>query len=161
MFGASTTHFVTGTLPLGVMPKTYGHKTLFVGDAAGFAKPTSGGGVYTGIRTARHAAEVAVACCENDRFDDGELADYERRWKADLGRELDLGFRLFGMRQKLSSKDIDSLIRALDDPEILATIVQYGDMDRPGAVVRQLLKKPAFFKLMGPLLKSGILSFFR
>lgn len=159
-FGASSTHLVTGTLPLGIMPKTYGNRTLFVGDAAGFAKPTSGGGVYTGIRTARHAAAVAVASCETNRFEDSALADYERRWKADLGRELDLGFRLFTMRRNLSSEVIDSLIRALNDPEILATIVKFGDMDRPGTLVRQLLKKPAFFKLMGPLLKSGILSFF-
>lgn len=47
-FGESSTHLVTGTLPLGVMPRTYGHRTLFTGDAAGFAKPTSGGGCIPG-----------------------------------------------------------------------------------------------------------------
>ncbi len=76
-FGSSTTNLVTGTLPLGLMPKTYGHKTLFVGDAAGFAKPTSGGGVYTGIRSARHAAATAISCCEQGIFDDRALAGYE------------------------------------------------------------------------------------
>jgi len=101
-YGRSATHHVTGTLPLGLMPKTYGHRTLFVGDAAGFAKPTSGGGVYTGIRSARHAALVAAACCETDTFTDAALAAYEQRWKADMGRELDLGFRIFQMRQTIS-----------------------------------------------------------
>jgi geranylgeranyl reductase family protein len=43
-FPSSSLHQVTGTIPLGVMPRTYGHRTLFAGDAAGFAKPTSGGG---------------------------------------------------------------------------------------------------------------------
>jgi geranylgeranyl reductase family protein len=159
-FGSNALHLVTGTLPLGVMPRTYGYRTLFVGDAAGFAKPTSGGGVYTGIRTARHAAAVAGVCCEQDTFTDRALADYERRWKADIGRELDMGFRFFEMRQKLSSQDIDTVIRALNDPEILSTIVRYGDMDRPGVLVQQILKKPALLRILAPLLKSGVRSLF-
>jgi geranylgeranyl reductase family protein len=160
-FGSNCTHHVTGTLPLGVMPRTYGHHTLFVGDAAGFAKPTSGGGVYTGIRSARHAAEVAVAACEQGRYDDAILADYERRWKADFGRELELGFRIFGLRQKMTHEEIDALVRALNDPAILSTIVQHGDMDRPGELVKKLMLKPAIIRCLGPLLSSGIRSFFR
>jgi len=160
-FGSNLTHLVTGTLPIGVMPRTYGHHTLFVGDAAGFAKPTSGGGVYTGIRSARHAAEVAVAACGQGRYDDATLADYERRWKADIGRELELGFRIFGLRQKMTHEEIDALVRALNDPAILSTIVQHGDMDRPGELVRKLMLKPAIIRCLGPLLSSGIRSFFR
>ena len=160
-FSSNFTHHVTGTLPLGLMPRTYGHHTLFVGDAAGFAKPTSGGGVYTGIRSARHAAEVAVAACGQGRYDDASLADYERRWKADFGRELELGFRIFGLRQKMTHKEIDALVLALNDPAILSTIVQHGDMDRPGELVRKLMLKPAIIRCLGPLLSSGIRSFFR
>jgi geranylgeranyl reductase family protein len=160
-FSSNFTNLVTGTLPLGVMPKTYGHRTLFVGDAAGFAKPTSGGGVYTGIRSARHAADVAVAACEQGRYDDATLADYERRWKADIGRELELGFRIFNLRQKMTQEEIDRLIRALNDPAILSTIVQHGDMDRPEKLVRELMFKPAIIRCLGPLLSSGIRSFFR
>jgi geranylgeranyl reductase family protein len=159
-YGRSATHHVTGTLPLGLMPKTYGHRTLFVGDAAGFAKPTSGGGVYTGIRSARHAASVAAACCETDTFTDTALAAYEQRWKADMGRELDLGFRIFQMRQTISARDMDALIRALSDPEVVRTIVAYGDMDRPGVLVKKLLSKPAILRCAAPLLRSGLLSMF-
>jgi len=159
-YGRSATHHVTGTLPLGLMPKTYGHRTLFVGDAAGFAKPTSGGGVYTGIRSARHAALVAAACCETDTFTDAALAAYEQRWKADMGRELDLGFRIFQMRQTISAREMDALIRALSDPEVVRTIVAYGDMDRPGVLVKKLLFKPAILRCAAPLLRSGLLSLF-
>ena len=87
-------HQVTGTIPLGTMPSTYGHRTLFVGDAAGLAKPTSGGGVYTGVRSGRYAAETAAACIEAGDVSDGALAAYEARWRADFGRELALGYRL-------------------------------------------------------------------
>ena len=162
-FGASGVmiHLVTGTLPLGIMPKTFGHRTMFVGDAAGFAKPTSGGGVYTGIRSARHAAAVAASCCETGQFSDSALAEYEQRWQADMGRDLDLGFRLFQIRQNVSSHDMNELIQALDDPDILSTIVEYGDMDRPRVLVKKLLGKPAILRCAAPLIRSGLLSLFR
>ncbi|MFZ1127205.1 NAD(P)/FAD-dependent oxidoreductase [Methanoregula sp.] len=156
---SSDMHLVTGTIPLGVMPRTYARRTLFVGDAAGFAKPTSGGGVYNGIRSARHAAAVAVSCCEHDTFSDRSLAEYERRWQADIGRELALGYRLFLMRQHLSPETIDQLILAMSDEKIIDQIVQYGDMDRPGKIAGILLRNPSLFRFLSPFLVSGIRSF--
>jgi geranylgeranyl reductase family protein len=159
-FGTSTSQFVTGTLPLGVMKKTFRERTLFVGDAAGFPKPTSGGGIYTGVRSARHAAAVAADSCAKDRFDDTVLAGYEQRWRDDFGRELELGYRLFELRQKMSSDDIDALIGALNTPAIISTIEEYGDMDRPGALVKQLLMNPAVLRLAGPLVQAGLHTLF-
>ena len=159
-FGTNTSHFVTGTLPLGVMKQTYKNRTLFVGDAAGFPKPTSGGGIYTGIRSARHAAAVAARACEEGIFTDAFLADYEHRWQGDFGRELDLGYRLFEMRQKMSAKDIDALVQALNTPAILRTIEEYGDMDRPGALVKRLLVNPAILRLVKPLVQAGLNTLF-
>jgi flavin-dependent dehydrogenase len=159
-FGTSSTSLVTGTLPLGLMPKTYGHRTLFVGDAAGFAKPTSGGGIYTGVRAARHAAAVAVEACTGNTFTDEVLSSYEQRWRADFGSELDLGYALFSLRQKLNAEDMDALIQALADPEIVRTIEEYGDMDRPGILAKKLLLKPAVLGLVKPLLRTGLRAFF-
>jgi digeranylgeranylglycerophospholipid reductase len=159
-FGTSTTQFVTGTLPLGVMKRTYKDRTLFVGDAAGFPKPTSGGGIYTGVRSARHAAAVAALACEQGRYDDTVLAGYERLWQEDFGHELDLGYRLFEMRQKISAEDTDALVRALNTPSIVRTIEEYGDMDRPGAVIKKLLVNPAILRLVRPLMQAGLHSLF-
>jgi digeranylgeranylglycerophospholipid reductase len=155
-FGGSCLHLVTGALPLGVMPRTYGDRVLYTGDAAGFAKPTSGGGVYTGVRSARHAASVAIACCERDSFADADLASYEKRWKRDLGRELTLGYRLFEARQKLSPSDIDRIVRTLNDPGIREIITEYGDMDRPSALIRRLSTKPSLVKLLGIFLRTMV-----
>jgi digeranylgeranylglycerophospholipid reductase len=157
-FGSSSTHLVTGTLPLGLMKRTYGQRTLFVGDAAGFAKPTSGGGIYTGVRSARHAAAVAAEACNTGVFTDAVLAGYEARWRADFGTELDAGYRLFSLRQKLTGEDMEALLVALKDPEIIRTIEEYGDMDRPGRLVKKLLVKPAVLRLVQPLLRYGLRS---
>ena len=60
----------------------------------GLRNPLPGGGVYRD-RLAWDAATVAIARRESDLFTDEALAEYERRWREDIGRELDLGFRLF------------------------------------------------------------------
>ena len=125
------------------MKRTYKNRTLFVGDAAGFPKPTSGGGIYTGIRSARHAAAVAARPASRGCYDDAVLAGYERRWQEDFGRELELGYRLFEMRQKMSAEDTDALLQALNTPSILRTIEEYGDMDRPGAPDKKTAGEPA------------------
>lgn len=158
---ASTLSLVTGTIPLGVMPKTYGSGTLFVGDAAGFPKPTSGGGIYTGVRSARHAAAVACEACQRNDTSDRVLKDYERRWKSDFGRELETGLRFFRLRQQISPGDTDRLVRALNDPSVREDILTYGDMDRPGAIIRRILKNPKMYPVLGILFKSGVRQFIK
>jgi digeranylgeranylglycerophospholipid reductase len=159
--GGSCCHLVTGTIPLGVMPRTYGHTTLFVGDAAGFPKPTSGGGVYTGVRSAIHAAETAYDACSMGTTGDDLLARYEKRWKTDFGKELELGFHLFGIRQTLSGEEIDRLIRVLNEPSLKADILEYGDMDRPGVLLGRIMKNPKIFPVLGILLRSGVRHFIK
>jgi digeranylgeranylglycerophospholipid reductase len=160
-FPDSSIHEVCGALPLGVMPRTYGNRTLFVGDAAGMVKPTSGGGIYTGVRSARYAAETAMLCCEQDRFDDDALSAYERLWKQDFGRELQLGFRLFQLRRSLSAVEVDQLLSTLKDPSLLETIKTHGDMDRPRKLIFQLAKNSAFYPLFPILIRKGLFRILR
>jgi len=149
-------HLVSGTIPLGTMARTYGDRALFVGDAAGMAKPTSGGGVYTGVRAARHAARVIGEAVASRDFSDRMLSRYEKAWKEDFGRELDQGMRLFRMRQQLSAEDVARVISALADPSIVDDIIRLGDMDRPGRLVGRLLTRPSLYPLLGILIRSGM-----
>jgi geranylgeranyl reductase family protein len=154
--GGGTLDLVTGALPLGPLPRTHGPRTLVVGDAAGMAKPTSGGGVYTGVRAARHAAAVAVACSEKGSFRERDLSRYEDLWKADFGRELALGMALYRARRELNPQELDALLAALSDPEIVEEIEQVGDMDRPSALFRRLALKPRVIRAAGILLRGGL-----
>jgi len=153
----ATIHLVSGAIPLGPRPRTYGNRTLLVGDAAGMAKPTSGGGVYTGVRAAKHASRVIGEALEGKTYDDRILSRYERAWMDDFGRELSLGLRLFEMRRRMEPVEIAEIIRALDDPAIISEIVALGDMDRPGRIVRRLLTMPKLFPLLGTILRSMVL----
>jgi digeranylgeranylglycerophospholipid reductase len=160
-YPGTCTHLVTGTIPLGVMPRTYGNRTLFVGDAAGFAKPTSGGGIYTGVRSARIAARVAIECCARGAFDDRALSAYEKSWKSELGRELALGLQFLRIRQSMAASEVDRICEALNDPHVLDAIVQYGDMDHPSVLLRHLAKRPALIGALGILFRAGVAQFLK
>ena len=50
-----------------------------LGDAAGFADPVTGEGIYYALRSAELFADCYLA---------GRLESYEKRWRGDFGREL-------------------------------------------------------------------------
>ena len=56
-----------------------GQGWALLGDAAGFADPVTGEGIYYALRSAELFAESYL---------DGKPLDYERRWREDFGREL-------------------------------------------------------------------------
>jgi geranylgeranyl reductase family protein len=155
-FGSRRMNFVSGTIPLGTLQRTMAEGLMVVGDAAALAKPTSGGGVYTGIRSARHAAAVALHACEENRSDPAFLSEYEQRWKKDLGRELKRGYAAFRFRQMISPVDMVKVINHMDDQSIRNTIVRRGDMDRPGRLIGNLLVHPRMYSAIGILLQSYI-----
>jgi len=56
-----------------------GHGWALLGDAAGFADPVTGEGIYYALRSAELFAESYL---------EGNPLDYEKRWREDFGREL-------------------------------------------------------------------------
>ncbi len=156
-FPGSTTHSVTGTIPMGIWRKTFGYGCMLIGDAAGFPKPTSGGGVYTGIRSARFATETAVKSVEAGDTTDAFLSAYETLWRGDFGRELDMGLKALEFPRNLDSEDIDAAIDAMNTSEILDLIVRYGDMDRPSDLLKRLMMKPSLYGTFGRVGVKGVL----
>jgi geranylgeranyl reductase family protein len=59
--------------------RTAGPGWALLGDAAGFADPVTGEGIYYALRSAELFAECYL---------EGVPLDYEKRWRADFGREL-------------------------------------------------------------------------
>ncbi|MGB8510022.1 MAG: NAD(P)/FAD-dependent oxidoreductase [Pyrinomonadaceae bacterium] len=69
----------------GLAPETFdkrraaGEDWALLGDAAGFADPVTGEGIYYALRSAELFAEA---------FLEGRVSAYEEKWRADFGREL-------------------------------------------------------------------------
>jgi flavin-dependent dehydrogenase len=148
-FSSSNIHQVMRTIPIGIRSRACSAGCIIAGDAAGFPKPISGEGICTGVRSAYHVASVAITACESGDSLDTTLSEYGKRWCADFGGELELGFKAFVLRRMLTAEEIDATIDALNTPEILALIAKSGDMDHSFSLLIKLMKKQHLSKFFG------------
>ena len=132
--------FYGGTIPLDFAPRSYGENVLLVGDAAGQVKPFSGGGIYTGLVAARHAAATAVSALEADDLSAPSLARYETAWKREIGRELARSLRIRHFGLALSDSDLERVMGTLHDEGLQALAARHGDIDYPSRVILRLAR---------------------
>ncbi len=149
----SRTEHVVGGIPLGPPRKTVSDRVMLVGDAAGQVKPTSGGGIYMGAVCAKIAGEIAARASRNECTP----GEYERRWRSEVGRELDIGMMIHRSIGKLSDENLNEFFSFLNKPEINEIITEYGDMDHPSVLLQKLLKtgnKLQLIKFLGMAFKT-------
>ncbi len=140
--------FYGGTIPLEFAPRSYGHNVVLVGDAAGQVKPFSGGGIYTALVAARHAAASAVAALTAGDLSATKLAGYERSWKAEIGRELRRSLRIRHFGLALSDGDLERVMSALRSRGLRDLAARHGDIDYPSRVILRLARSlPALWPL--------------
>ncbi len=140
--------FVVGGIPIGPPDKTSTDGVLVVGDAAGQAKPTSGGGVYPGALAAKIVGRVAAEAVLEGNTGAERLSEYDRLWRKEIGRELEIGMKVHDHIGKLEDRQLNELIASLNKPSILETITEYGDMDHPSVVLKKLMLSGNSLRLM-------------
>jgi geranylgeranyl reductase family protein len=150
-------HYITGAIPLGPIKKPYSDGVMLAGDAACQVKPLSGGGIYLGLLCGKHCASVAVSVLENDDVSESGLAQYEKRIRDDLGKELRRAKQLRKIYVGLKDKHLEEGFKVLDDEKLRSFISEHGDIDYPSGLTKAVLKKaPRLMKFAGPVLKSLI-----
>ena len=140
--------FVVGGIPIGPPEKTVSDGVMLVGDAAGQAKPTSGGGVYTGAFAAKIAGKVAADAALEGDTSAKRLSEYDQLWRKGLGKELEIGMKIHDYMGKLEDRQLNDLIGSLNAPSILNTITEYGDMDHPSVLMKKLMFSGNSLRLM-------------
>jgi geranylgeranyl reductase family protein len=144
-----------GIVPLGALKKTYGSNVLLVGDAAAQVKPTSGGGIYTGLKCATYCSNIAIKALELKDISSKFLSNYQKKWTAEIGKELKTGMKLRSIYRTLKDEQFNKYIKLFNKPEITDIISKYGDIDYPSKLIKPLLKKtPSLLKLLPNLLKN-------
>lgn len=152
---AKITNYIGGMIPLGVLKKTYSSNVMLVGDAASQVKPTSGGGIYTGLRCADYCSTVALDALDNDIFSENFLRTYQKLWQNDIGRELLRGMKVRRVFKNLTDKQMDKYIEKFNSPKIIETINRYGDIDYPSKLVKPLItKNPSLIKMLPSLIRK-------
>jgi digeranylgeranylglycerophospholipid reductase len=148
--------YQSGMIPIGPARRTVADGFLIVGDAAGQAKPTSGGGIYTGMFCGRIAGEVAARCALMGRTRARSLKEYEKLWRAKLDRELSLGMRAHHILTQLDDAAIAAGLKLLALPQLRKLIERFGDIDYPSKIARELFRRPRLWNAVWPVVPAGL-----
>jgi geranylgeranyl reductase family protein len=145
--GRSQVEYNMGGFPVASPQDTFAERVLLVGDAGGFVKASTGGGVITGGISARLAAKAACLAIEEKNFSSQFFREnYEKAWKAELGRELEVHELIRKIFDSLSDEELDALFKIAIEEDIASLMVQYPDTDRPYDFFMQLLEKERFVR---------------
>ena len=135
-------------LPLGPIARTWTDRILAIGDAAGLVKPTTGGGIYYGLLTGHLAATVLAAALRENRLGARRLREYERRWRARLGREIRAGLAFRAIAARLNDLAIDRLIELARVDGIVPLLKQTADFNWHQSAARALLRHAEFRRIV-------------
>jgi geranylgeranyl reductase family protein len=135
-------------LPLGRIERTYGDRILVVGDAGGFTKPTTGGGIFYSLLTASLAAETLVEAFQDGRLDAAGLARYERRWQERLGQELRVAGWMRDIVRRLDDHEIDRLLAALARDDLQTVIRSTARFNWHAEVIVSLARQTGLVRLL-------------
>ena len=108
-------------------------------------KASTGGGIAVGGFCARIAGEVIGRGLP--------LSEYERLWRKEFGKELEMHLRIRNFLNKMDDKDLDEFFALAKEENIEELVEKYGDMDRPMELVKKMLRRP---RLMLKLASFGI-----
>jgi geranylgeranyl reductase family protein len=132
----------------GPIPRTFDDNLIVVGDAAGQAKPTTGGGVILGGICASLAGSVVAEAVKSGTYACVFLRKYEVLWKKRLGKE----FRIMRLARKtlnrLSDKTLDKIFKIILDKNFQAEFSMKGDIDFQYNLISALGKKRDLLRIL-------------
>ncbi len=128
---------------------------LVLGDAAGMAKPTTGGGLGPGFKQISSIVEELVMKVNKNQLSEKDLKSITKKSWPKMKKEQD---RARALRDLLVStrtdEELDNHFANFAKPEVISLINEIGDIEKPVPLGLALLKKvPAFRKLA---LQAGV-----
>jgi len=134
-------------IPISPIKRAYSDRVLAVGDAAGQTKPTTGGGIYYGILSAKAAANTANLAFKTGDFSTATLRNYEKEWRKQIGPEVRRGAFFRKLFERLSDNDIDDLFRVVQSDGILASVSKKARFEWHRDVINFVLHHPELGKI--------------
>ena len=152
--GISETARYCGPVPSGMVRNPYKDRVVLIGDAAGMAKPTTGGGIGPAFEQISGIIEKLSIAVSNNKLDKKTLHGICNKHFAKMHKDQN---RARALRNLLVSDCSDAVLdkhfNSFAKPEIIKLINEVGDIEKPVPLGMALLKKvPAFRKLA---LKAG------
>jgi flavin-dependent dehydrogenase len=129
-------------IPIQPVRKTYADRVVVAGDAAGFVKPTTGGGIYYAILSGEIAASAIHEAFAADDFSESQLKTYEAEWKRLIGRELKVGFYARRLFESIGDGNRERLINQFLSPRVQHELIgsKNFSFDWHSGVIYSILK---------------------
>ena len=131
----------------GLLSPTFGTRVLSVGEAAGQTKTTTGGGISYGLVCADLAADVVVNAFRTSAFGAASLAEYERRWRKALEKEIVVGYYTRKLCARLSDGQIEGLFHLARTDGIVPIIRERADFEWHSGLIFALFQRLSFMRL--------------
>jgi|TARA_Y100000294_G_scaffold176839_1_gene200414 geranylgeranyl reductase family protein len=116
-----------------------------VGDAAGQAKPTTGGGIYSGGIGGMLAGKYLGESLSSE--DPSKVIEYENDWRNLFNKEFGLLFRARKVLERLDNNNIDKIFRAISSSDILTKISLESDFDYHSVALLRALGLKNIFQI--------------
>ena len=120
----------------GPIDKFIDGKIVTIGDAAGQAKPTTAGGIYSSGMGGLYAGQAISKFLESNDISD--LEEYQKRWTEKFGKEFEKQLFARKILERFDNNTINKLFEAVT-PEITKEISEKDDFDfHTGSIVKLL-----------------------
>lgn len=111
--------FIVGGVPVcGTIERTVANGLMLVGDAARQSDPVTGGGIFNSIWAGDIAGKVAANAIKHSDVSAEFLQEYETKWRAELGRDLDLSLVVKERFTRLSDDELNTLGHSLEGVDL-------------------------------------------
>ena len=111
-------------------------KTVIIGDAAGQAKPTTAGGIFTSGMGGVYAGQAIVKFLKTNKKED--LDQYQKRWTDRFGKEFEKQLLARKILERIDNNTINKLFESIT-PEITKEISEKDDFDfHTGSIIKLL-----------------------
>lgn len=144
-----------GPVPSGMVKRPVKDRVMLLGDAAGMAKPTTGGGIGPGFHQIQSIIDPLVSAVNNDMLTESHLKSIVKKPWDKMRREQDKARALRNLLvSDCSDATLDKHFNAFAHPDTLALINAVGDIEQPVPLGMALLRQvPAFRPLA---VKAGV-----
>ncbi len=111
-------------------------KTVIIGDAAGQAKPTTAGGIFTSGMGGVYAGQAISKFLETNNK--SELDEYQKKWMCRFGNEFEKQLLARRILERIDNNTINKLFESIT-PEITKDISEKDDFDfHTGSIIKLL-----------------------
>ena len=128
-------------------------KTVIIGDAAGQAKPTTAGGIFTSGMGGVYAGQAISKFLKTNKISD--LQEYQKRWTERFGKEFEKQLLVRKILERIDNQTINKLFESIT-PEITNEISEKDDFDFHTSSIIKLLGIKSSLKISKTLITGEL-----